>query len=116
MATARSAVMVLRKDLEMVTAKVSDLESEKTTLQKEFKTSTKTQAETEAGHAKDPGKTRDDLGKKTRECGALRAKSGKLEKGSATLRDARKSNGEKIERLESEVARMPRLSLLWRCS
>lgn len=51
-----------------------------------------THAEAKAGLAKDLEEMRDDLGKKTKECDALKAMVGKVEKGLATLRDASKAN------------------------
>lgn len=47
---------VLHKEIEMVMAKVSDLELENRTLQKKFETSLKTHLEAKVGLAEDPGK------------------------------------------------------------
>lgn len=85
----------------MVTAKISKLKSENTTQQKKLWILFKTNAKTKGGLAKDPEKTRDDLGKKTREREAVRAKAGELEKGLAFLRDAPKVKHEKIKGLET---------------
>lgn len=49
-------------------------------------------------------KTRDNLGKKTREYFALRAKVGKPEKEQTTMCDASKAIEEMVQRLELRVA------------
>lgn len=49
-----------------------------------------THAEVEPGPAKDLGEARDELGQKAKECSALIAKEGKLEKELGTLRDVSK--------------------------
>lgn len=64
MTTFERAVAVSHKMLEGVTAKFSDLESKNTSLQKELKTSLKTNAETETGLFKNLGEMPDYLGKK----------------------------------------------------
>lgn len=74
MATAKSAVMFIHKELERVMSKAIDLESESATLRKGIETSSKTHPEAKAGLAKDPGDTHDVLEKKKRECKALNAK------------------------------------------
>lgn len=66
--------------------------------------------------AKDLGETCNDLGKKTRECGAIRAKAVKLKEKLATLRDAPQVSEEKIKELESRLDQIPRLLLIWRHS
>lgn len=62
-----------------------------------------TQAETKTGLVKDFDKTFDELGKKARECDALRAKVGKLDEGFAALREAPSANEKKLEKHESRV-------------
>lgn len=49
-------------------------------------------AEAKAGLAKDPENSRDDLGKETKECDALRAKLAKLEDRYSTLRNELKAS------------------------
>lgn len=88
----------------MVTTKDSDVESEKATLQKKLETPSTMHAETKAGLAKALREMRDNLEKKTRECDVLRAMARILEKRLATLRDAPKTNAEKILRLEFRLA------------
>lgn len=101
--TAKSAVTVLHEELEVVTAKGSDLASENARLQKRFDTSSKTHVETERELAKNPGETRDDLGKKIQECDALRARVGELGKEFETLLDAPEADEKEIEGLKLQV-------------
>lgn len=95
-ATAESAVTVLLKKLEVETPKTSDLELKNAMLRKKFETLSKTHAETKARLAQDQGETREDLGKKARDCEGLGEKVGKLKNGLATLRDVQMTNEKKI--------------------
>lgn len=61
----------------------------------------KTNAEAKEGFAKDVGENRDDLGMKTRECGALSAKAGKLKEELEILRETSKTSEKKIGEHES---------------
>lgn len=103
-ATAKSLITVLYKEFELVTAIVSDLQSENATLQKKLETFSKSHAETEAELDKDLGGTDDYLGEKTKGYGALRVKVGKLEKELITLCNKLKATKEKIRGMKSEVA------------
>lgn len=69
-------------------------------MRKDIETSSKTRAEAEVELAKDLEEMREDSGKKTKECAAVKAKAGELKKGLATLCDA-PSTSEKTEKLES---------------
>lgn len=92
------------KKLEIVTAKVSYLDSENATLRKVFEISSKTNAETEADLAKNIGETHENLGNETRDCNVLKANVEKLEGELAALCDTPMANGEKIQGPELKVA------------
>lgn len=88
----------------MVLAMINDLESENTTLQKEFKTFTKTYEGIEEGPAKDLEKTVVNTEKKTREWDAPKVRVAELEKVLEALCNAPKANAKKIEGPELKVA------------
>lgn len=112
MATVEIAVTVFPKKLEEVMSKVSNVELENATLQKEIERTSKTHVETKAGLAYDLRETRDDLEMKKRECDALRAKIGELEEGLATLRDEKRRMTRKMRISSFEWLLMPILSLI----
>lgn len=91
-------------ELEAEMANVSDLESKTQHCKKKFETLSKTHKLTKAGLAKNCGETSDELGKKTKEFDALRAKIDEPKKESATLRVASIANDKKIHELELQVA------------
>lgn len=64
----------------------------------------RTHAEVKIGFVKDLNETSEDLGKKTRECDALRAEVGELDTKLVTLRDSLKVNNEKIHGIQLHVA------------
>lgn len=115
-ATGESSVTVLHKELEVATARDSELDTKKKKVLKKLETFSTTHAEAKAGLSKDLSGTRADLGKETKECDALRAKAGRLVQALATLHDAPKVSDEKIQRLElqanSDVKPVARLATL----